>query len=109
MTDPEYAVTICDDKGIAHSPEYLELFAKLRRVNADGTRTTVWMGTIDQLGNTLYEANRLCGYAATCKLFNTRPWLQGLAERMNLLLAELKDHDRVRYESGELAVDRGVA
>ena len=62
MTDPEYAVTICDDKGLARSPEYLELRVRLRRVCGDGTRITVWSGTIDQLGNTLYEAERLCSY-----------------------------------------------
>jgi len=39
----------------AYQPEYLELRVKLRRVDADGTRTTVWMGPIDQLGNLLEE------------------------------------------------------
>ncbi len=105
MTDPEYAVTICDDKGLARSPEYLDLRVKLRRVNADGTRTTVWSGTIDQLGSTLYEAEWLCSYAATAKLTNTKTWMEGLAERINTMLKRLNDPAKVRFLVTEFCVE----
>jgi hypothetical protein len=98
MTDPLYSLTICDQpSGITASPEYLEHIAKVRRVNGDGTRTTVWMGPIDQLGETLYEAEHLCSYAASCKMKNTPNWMEGLAERINALLDKLNDSDRVRF------------
>jgi len=38
MTDPENAVTICDEKGLPRSPEYLKLCAKLSRVNVERLR-----------------------------------------------------------------------
>jgi hypothetical protein len=108
MTDPLYSLAIVNTSdGHAHSPEYLELGAKVRRVNADGTRTIVWMGPIDQLGETLYEAERLCSYAASAKLRNTQSWMEGLAERINALLDKLNDPDRVRFSLTELCVERG--
>jgi regulator of PEP synthase PpsR (kinase-PPPase family) len=98
MTDTLYSLTLCgQSSGLTVSPEYLEHIAKVRRVNGDGTRTTVWMGPIDQLGETLYEAERLCSYAATAKLTNTKTWMEGLAERINALLDKLNDPDRVRF------------
>jgi hypothetical protein len=106
-TDLEYSLTLCTiPKGITASPEYLEHLVTIRRVNGDGTRTTVWMGPIDQLGETLYEAQWLCSYAATAKKTNTRSWMEGLAERINAMLDKLNDSDRVRFLVTELCVEK---
>jgi len=92
--------------GPAYSGEAGSHGVKVRRQNQDGTRTTCWLGPINQLGDCLYEAERLASYVATVQLKNRRPWLDGLAERMNALLERLSDPDRVRVEKDHFVCEK---
>lgn len=40
-------------------------------------------------------ADELAGYAASCCMRNTLPWMEGLAEKINAYLEATGDYDRV--------------
>lgn len=46
------------------------------------------------------DIGNLLSWLMTCRQDNTDEWMEGLVDRINLLLMDIDDEDRVRYVAG---------